>query len=159
MGANRQHLAAIAGIPNRIAGREPFGVAQRNQEAITPQQATKGSVVPPVHIDPEGVEPLLEIKTLQFKADRCLRALVAFDDVGEPISVVAGFLIGVLGRDAAGDGDIGEITTAEQGGHHGELGYKHLHALMGVADLHTPFNKQPPIALLHTPVLRFDLQR
>ena len=134
-------------------------MAQRHQEAIAPQQATKGPVVPPVHVDPEGVEPLLETKALKFKADGCLRALVAFDDVGEPIAVVARLLIGVLGRDAAGDGDISEITTAEQGGHHGELGNEHLHALMGIADLHTPFNTQAPIALLHTPTLGFDLQR
>ena len=134
-------------------------MAQRNQEAVAAQQATKGAVVPPVHVDPEGVEPLLEIKTLQFKADRCLRALMAFDDVGEPVAVVAGLFIGVLGSDSAGDGDVSEITTAQKGGHDRELGNKHFHALMGVADLHTPFNKQPPMALLHTPALRFDLQR
>ena len=56
---------------------------------------------------------MFEIESLEFKADRRLGALVAFDDVGKPVAVVAGILVGVLRGDAATDGDVAASSNTK----------------------------------------------
>jgi len=137
MGADGQHAAAITLAPIAARALGGGGTAQGNEHPIALLEATEGAVVDPEDLQPEGVEQLAQLGSvagLQGDQRFSLGGLASFNDVGEPVAIAAGLLIGVLRGQAAADVDVGEIGAPQQGRLEFNLRDKDLHPRMGVAD-------------------------
>ena len=154
VGANRQHQAGVALAPKGAGRGDRFGPAQGDQQAIAALQAAEGAVIHPVDVEPEGVEQVPDRgfgRSAEAQADAGASGFAALDDVGEPVAIGPGRLIGVVGIDLDLSGDASEPALAQQGGQHLELGHHHLHAGVGVGDLDLALHHQAVGFAAHLP--------
>ncbi len=137
VGAHGQHPTALPLPPLGGVGGQGLGFLEGNEDAVASPEATEGSVVDPVEIDPEGVEQGFKIDpggAHQGEPHAGSGALATLDDVSRPVAVGAGLLIGMEGGDAHPALHLAEIAAAKQHRFDPQLGHEHLHARMGVAD-------------------------
>ena len=137
MGADRQHGALVPLAPLGAGWAGGRGTAQRDQHAVASLQAAEGAVVHPEDLEPEGVQQLSEVGALggtDADPGLGLGGFVPFDDVREPVAVVAGLFIGVLRPDLAADLQPAQVAAAQQGWPEADFRYEHLHAPVRVGD-------------------------
>ena len=161
VGADRQHLAGITLAPEGVSRGDGLRPAQGNQHAIAALQAAEGAVIHPVDVEPEGVQQGPDRgfgRGAEAQVDAGASGFAALDDVGEPVAIGPGRLIGVVGIDLDLDGHVSEPALAQQGGQHLELGHHHLHAGVGVADLDLALHHQAVGFAAHLPGATAQLQ-
>ena len=161
VGANRQDLAGIALAPEGARRGDGLGPAQGNQHAIAALEAAKGPVVDPIDVEPEGVEEGPDRgfgRRTEAQADPGAGGFAALDDVGEPVAIGPGRLIGMVGIDLDRDGHSINPPLAQQGGQHLQLGHHHLGAGVGVGDLDFALHHQAVGFAAHLPGATAQLQ-
>jgi hypothetical protein len=90
-----------------------------------------------VQVDPEGIDQAFEIhprRTAELQTQPGTGGFPSLHDVGGPVAVGPGLLIGVKRGDAGEGAQFRQIAAAEQHGFDPDLGHHHLHAGMGIAD-------------------------
>ena len=101
----------------------------------------------------DGVGPVISIET---RARVVLRPLT---DVGRPVAVCAGLLVGMVGNDPRFHLQAGGIRGPQQHGLDPQLRHKNLHVGVRVADLQHTLDPKPPAQIINPPVARGHQQR
>ena len=159
VGAQRQDAAAFPLAEVGLIGLQGFRTAQGHQHALTALQATEGSVIHPVGIHPEAVDPSGWGRAGDLDRDPGTRGFASFDDVSGPVAVCAGLLVGMVGNDPRFHLQAGGIRGPQQHGLDPQLRHKNLHAGVGVADLQHTLDTKPPAQIIYPPVARGHPQR
>ncbi|CAI8417140.1 MAG: Uncharacterised protein [Synechococcus sp. MIT S9220] len=158
----RKHSAVLPGAEFSFAGLKHSGFAQRHHHALATINASKGSVVHPVDIHPDRIDPISNgstCLTTEGDADLDAGAFAPLHDVSRPVAVSPGVLIRVMGRDPGFDRDIVEIRAADQHWVDLKLRHHHFHAFVRVADLNPSLQLKIISRWPDAPVQLTELQR
>ena len=159
VGAKGQDTAAFPLAEVDLIGLQGFRTRQGNQHALTALQTAEGSVIRPVGIHPEAVDPGRWRRAGDLDQNPGTGGLAPFDDVGRPVAVCAGLLVGMVGNDPRFHLKAGGIRGPQQHGLDPQLRHKNLHAGVRVADLQHTLDTEPPAQVINPPVARGHPQR
>ena len=125
-------------------------------------ESSKGSVIDPEHLDPEGVNEFLD-RNAWGRCDVDLQAgpgaFAPFNNVGGPVVIGPALLIGMEGHNLGFHRQIAEVTVTQQGGIQADFRHEHFHAPVGIGDGDFPGDGDPLGAALHLEGVGLQLQR